>query len=102
MFTLLNPIKTADLSGYVVTSLPCPTCEESISIEIASEKLFLYNQGGYAQDVLDGFEPDTRERFITGTCGDCWNAMFGGADDEGDLDYLIDSYAEASLFGWEN
>lgn len=101
MFTLLNPIKTADLSGYVVTSLPCPTCEESISIEISSEKLFLYNQGGYVQDVLSNFDVDTRERFITGTCGDCWNAMFG-VDDEGDLDYLIDSYAEASLFGWEN
>jgi len=102
MFTLNNITKTADHSAYSVSSLPCPTCEDVITIQIAPEKLFLYNQGGYAQDVLDGFEPDTRERFITGTCGDCWNAMFGGADDEGDLDYLIDSYAEASLFGWEN
>jgi hypothetical protein len=101
MFTLLNPTKTADLLGYVVTSKPCPTCDESISIEIAPEKLFLYNQGGYAQDVLSNFDVDVRERFITGNCGECWNAMFG-SDDEGDLDYLIDSYAEASLFGWDS
>jgi hypothetical protein len=98
MFTLNNITKTADHSAYSVSSLPCPTCEDVITIQIAPEKLFLYNQGGYAQDVLDGFEPDVRERFITGTCDDCWNAMFG----QGDLDYLIDDYAEGSLFGWEN
>ena len=101
MFTLNNITKTADHSAYSVSSLPCPTCEDVITIQIAPEKLFLYNQGGYVQDVLSNFDVDTRERFITGTCGDCWNARFG-VDDEGDLDYLIDSYAEASLFGWEN
>jgi hypothetical protein len=101
MFTLLNPIKTADLSAYVVSSLPCPHCNETISIEIAPEKLFLYNQGGYVQDVLSNFDISVRERFMTGTCETCWNAMFG-YEDEGDLDYLIDDYAEASLFGWEN
>jgi len=98
MFTLLNPTKTADLSAYVVTSKTCPTCQESISIEISPEKLFLYNQGGYVQDVLSDFDVDVRERFITGTCGECWDAMFG----QNDLDYLIDDYMEGSLFGWEN
>jgi len=102
MFTLNNITKTADHSAYSVSSLPCPTCEDVITIQIAPEKLFLYNQGGYVQDVLSNFDVDTRERFITGTCGDCWNAMFGVDDDEGDLDYLIDSYAEGSLFGWDS
>jgi len=102
MFTLLNPIKTADLSAYVVTSKACPTCNESISIEIAPEKLYAYNQGAYVQDVLSDFDADVRERFMTGTCGTCWDAMFGSDEDEGDLDYLIDSYAEASLFGWDS
>lgn len=98
MFTLNNIIKTADLSAYSVTSKACPTCDETITIQIAPEKLFLYNQGGYVQDVLSNFDVDVRERFITGTCGDCWNALFGS----GDMDYMIDDYAEASLFGWEN
>ena len=102
MFTLNNIVKTADLSAYSVTSKACPTCNETITIQIAPEKLYAYNQGGYIQDVLDGFDSDTRERFMTGTCGDCWNAMFGSDEDEGDLDYLIDDYAEGSLFGWEN
>lgn len=98
MFTLNNIVKTADLSAYSVTSKACPTCDETITIQIAPEKLFLYNQGGYVQDVLSNFDVDVRERFITGTCGECWDSMFGS----GDLDYLIDDYAEGSLFGWEN
>jgi hypothetical protein len=76
MFTLTNPTKTADLSAYVVTSLPCPTCKETTSIAIAPEKLFLYNQGAKVQDVLVGFDVDVRERFISGICGTCWNSMF--------------------------
>lgn len=98
MFTLNNIVKTADLSAYSVTSKACPTCDETITIQIAPEKLFLYNQGAYVQDVLSEFDVDTRERFITGTCGKCWDKMFGS----GDMDYMIDDYAEASLFGWEN
>lgn len=100
MFTLINPVKTADLFGYVVSSLPCPNCKEVISIEIASEKLFLYNNGGKVQDVLSNFDVAIRERFMTGTCGICWDAMFGYDEDE-DESY-IDSYAEASLFGWDS
>jgi len=76
MFTLINPTKTADLSAYVVTSLPCPTCKETTSIEIAPEKLFLYNNGGRVQDVLVGYDIDVRERFITGTCSPCWDSLF--------------------------
>lgn len=73
---LLNPIKTADLSAYAVTSLPCPSCRETISIEIASGKLFLYNNGAKAQDVLEGFDADVRERFISGFCDKCFNDLY--------------------------
>ena len=82
MFTLHNPTKTADHRAYVVSSHPCPKCKEVLSIEIAPNKLYLYKQGGYAQDVLEGFEPDVRERFMTGFCPTCWAAMFGNDDDE--------------------
>lgn len=98
MFTLTNITKHADLSAYSVSSLPCPTCDSVATVVISPEKLFLYNQGGYIQDVLSDFSADVRERFITGTCGECWDSMF----DEGDKDYLIDGYMEASLFGWDS
>lgn len=76
MFTLNNITKTADHSAYSVSSKACPTCEDVITIQIAPEKLYAYNQGAYAQDVLSGYDADVRERFMTGTCGTCWDSMF--------------------------
>lgn len=80
MFTLHNPTKLDDLSGYFVTSHPCPMCDTKVTITVTPEQLFAYNQGAYAQDVLADYDLDIREQFISGTCNDCWNAMFG--DDE--------------------
>ena len=76
MFTLHNPMKVMN-ERYVVTSHPCPTCGEEKTVSISSEQLFAYRQGGYAQTVLSDYDADTRERFITGICGGCWNEMFG-------------------------
>lgn len=76
MFTLHNPVKTLN-GSYVVTSHPCPTCNQTQNVAITSDKLFAYHQGAYAQDVLSAYDADVRERFITGICGICWNEMFG-------------------------
>jgi hypothetical protein len=76
MFTLINPTKTEDLSAYVVSSQPCPTCKEVLSIAITPESLFLYNQGANVQTVLVNYPPSIRDRFMTGFCDECWNLMF--------------------------
>ena len=102
MFTLHNPVKTLN-GSYVVTSHPCPTCNETQNVAITSDKLFAYHQGALAQVVLSDFDADIRERFITGTCPTCWDSMFGSDEDEyDDLDYLCDAYVEGSLFGWDS
>jgi hypothetical protein len=79
MFTLHNPMKVMN-ERYVVTSHPCPTCNEEKTVSVSSQQLFAYHQGGYAQDVLSDYDADVRERFITGICGTCWNEMFSDAD----------------------
>ena len=79
MFTLHNPTKLPDLSGYFVTSHACPMCDTSVTITVTPEQLFAYNQGAYVQTVLADYDADVREQFISGTCSDCWNAMW--ADD---------------------
>ena len=81
MFTLNNITKNEELN-YLVSSHPCPDCKGVATIEIAPDKLYAYNQGAYAQDVLSGYDADVRERFISGMCGDCWSAMFADFDDE--------------------
>ena len=72
MFTLHNPTKLEDLSGYFVTSHACPMCGDRVTITVTPDKLFAYNQGAYAQDVLSDYDADVRERFISGICDVCW------------------------------
>jgi len=79
MFTLHNPVKTLN-GSYVVTSHPCPMCADTQNIAITSDKLFAYHQGALVQNVLFNFDAATRERFVSGVCGPCWDSMFG--DDE--------------------
>ena len=101
MFTLNNIVKAADLSGYYAESKPCPICNYTATVFVTPPQMFAYNQGAYIQDVLPDYDNDTRERFISGYCGECWNDLFGGYDEDDNEEY-IDYYAEASLFGWEN
>jgi hypothetical protein len=95
MFTLNNPTKTSDLSAYKVTSQPCPTCNETLTVRITPQQLFAYNQGDSILNVLGGYDADVRERFMSGLCAYCWDGMFGTDEDEEYIDY----YAESSLFG---
>lgn len=92
MFKLYNPTKTIDLEGYFVTSHDCPVCHTSATIVITPEQLYAYNQGAYAQEVLNYYEPDIVERFITGICGECWNELFAA-----DEDIHEDCYADQCL-----
>jgi len=83
MFKLHNPIKSDDLEWYTVTSHPCPTCNTTVSIEIRPDKLYAYNQGAYAQEVLSEHDPSVRERFISGMCDPCWKELYSEwGDDE--------------------
>lgn len=72
MFTLHNPMKVME-GNYVVTSHPCPICGTTKTVRISSDKLYAYNQGALAQQVLSDYDADTRERFISGICGGCWD-----------------------------
>jgi hypothetical protein len=76
MFTLHNITKVEDQSGYIVTSHPCPTCNTTTSVKITPDKLYAYNQGAYAQEVLSKYDPGTRERFISGMCDPCWAELY--------------------------
>jgi ribosomal protein S27E len=82
MFTLNNITKSPDLRGYFVESKPCPMCGYSATVYVSSAQMFAYNQGAYIHDVLPNYDFDTRERFISGYCGDCWNTMFSFDEDE--------------------
>ena len=77
MFTLHNPTKLEDLSGYFVTSNACPMCDVRVTITVTPEQLFAYNQGSMAHQVLADYPDYVREQFISGYCDDCWKDIFG-------------------------
>ena len=66
---------------YTMSSLPCPKCENTLTIEITGNELFRINQGEL-NVLAPRLAPDDRERFISGYCSTCWTEMFGGWDDE--------------------
>jgi ribosomal protein S27E len=69
---------------YNATSLPCPMCGDSLTIEMPTSRLFAYNNGASITEVFPDLNSAERERFISGTCGDCWNKMFAFDDEEED------------------
>ena len=63
----------------VVTKV-CRVCNKKFIIPLSEEeesKLFIFP----AQEVLPWLEPNIRELFITGMCGECFDNMIGHEDD---------------------
>lgn len=67
---------------YSVSSLACPVCKDTLTLELPGDKLFLYHQGAHIQQVMPDISDDERERFISGYCPSCWIEMFGDDDDD--------------------
>jgi len=81
MFTLLDVTKIKERL-YSVTSLPCPHCNTTVTLEITGEQLWQYNNNFSIQDVLHNIDIPVRERFMTGICGDCWDKLFNPDEEE--------------------
>jgi hypothetical protein len=81
MFTLLDVSKIQE-QKYSVTSIPCPYCNTTITLEITGAQLWLYNNNASIQEVLHDIDISVRERFMTGICGPCWDNMFNPEGEE--------------------
>ena len=71
---------------YTISSLVCPSCEGTLTIEITGNELFRINQGEL-NVLASRVSAEERERFISGYCGTCWVALFGEDEDEEEDDY---------------
>ena len=65
----------------ILTSPPCPgaghTGEPSVQVTVSKVAAAALAEGAYIQRALSTLDSDTRERFITGICPSCWDALFG-------------------------
>jgi len=67
---------------YTLTSLPCPKCKETVTVDASGSQVWLYNQGSRFTEIFPGMELGTIERFITGLCSPCWDETFWFEEDE--------------------
>jgi hypothetical protein len=75
----------ADRDRQLVAS--CVHCESEYILWVNEQDFLDWTSGvGYIQDKLPYLSADERELLISGTCGKCWNDMFGSMDDEDEED----------------
>lgn len=63
-------------------STQCWRCDKKFTIVCNSEDYEAWQSGQLVQDVLAYLSADERELLISGTCGKCWDEMFGESDNE--------------------
>lgn len=60
----------------------CKWCEKSYELEVPDKGFRLWKKGELIQDAMPELSADKRELLISGTCGKCWNVMFGISEDD--------------------
>ena len=55
----------------------CRSCSESISLMVNGQDVVDWQGGKYIQDAMPYLSVDERELLISGTCGSCFDKMFG-------------------------
>ena len=78
---LLNITKIQE-GLYSVESLPCSLCGESCKLELTGQQVWAYHNNAHVQEIMPEVAPEIRERFISGTCNECWNQIFPEEDEE--------------------
>lgn len=62
----------------VILKAKCRTCKEVHELEVSQQGLVRYEKGrSYIQDCFPELTVDERELLISGTCGTCFDKMFG-------------------------
>jgi hypothetical protein len=60
----------------------CKWCEKSYELNVSTKSFALWKKGELIQDVMPELSADERELLISGTCGKCWNVMFGISEND--------------------
>lgn len=65
------------LVGSAKSELVCRMCKATYQVEVSAEKVAAWLNGELIQSAMPHLEAPTRELFISGTCGKCWDNLFG-------------------------
>ena len=73
--------------GYEL-KVQCRMCRKTHSLMVGIEDYFMFYfmfdmpNRPHIQDIFPYLTPAERELLISGICGECWQKLFGGEDDE--------------------
>jgi hypothetical protein len=67
--------------NYIIES-KCPECRVISEITVTEEGYNKRLNGAKVQDAFPELTPPIREQLISGICPDCWNSIFGKAEDD--------------------
>ena len=70
------------MSTTTYTPPPCMVCGEATPIEVSTVALEQWQGGAFIQDAFGDLPAEVREQIKTGTHPACWDAMFGGFEDD--------------------
>ena len=59
----------------------CNKCGASTTMMVRIKDLVMWELGKYIQDAMPYLSADERELLISGTCGDCFEKMFGNCEE---------------------
>lgn len=79
---LTSSVKKIEEGLYAIESLACMHCDETVTVLIDGPQIWAMNQGEPAHEVMPFATPALRERFISGTCGTCWDRIFGTDEED--------------------
>ena len=59
----------------------CNKCGAATTMIVRLEDLVMWELGKYIQEAMPYLSADERELLISGTCGVCWEKMFGNCEE---------------------
>ena len=62
----------------------CPICGRGNEVEVNESDYWDWDDGELVQVAFPYLSADEREMLISGICPDCWNSMWGSANDWND------------------
>lgn len=71
------------MTAKETVTVPCRICQKKYTLTVWPDKFQQWQEGnGYIQDLLSDLSAAERELLISGTCGVCFDEMFGTDDDD--------------------
>ena len=72
-----NHVATPREDGNIQVEVTCRSCTSTVQIVVSDEQYNGWIEGALVQTAFPDVPREQRETFVSGTCSQCWQKMFG-------------------------